>query len=475
MKKWIRGAILICVLAVVIGRTYQILSWKDTSGSYFSSLQELYNTENDLIDVVFMGTSHVFEGVNPALLWDDYGIAAFDLAGSGQDKTTTYYNLLELLKTQSPKVVCVDLYALTFDTHLVIGNIYRSTLTMKFSLNAAELVKNEVEEDEQINHLLRWSIIHTRYKELEQYDFVDSPENAFGRGFRANWSTGYSVKLSEELLEDDTEAELSEENREWLQKLVDLSNEENFELVLFIAPYDFDSDQSIWEMYNAAKSFAAEYGVTVLDFNVLADDIGLDFNADFSDSTHLNSLGAEKLTAYFGKYLNANMNLEDHRGDSSYYLWEENLEYYRDLEQEVLLLAALESSVQEYAEFLAGSSHLSYVITLNGNYTLYLDDIALLLEPLGIDVYEYPNGGKWIYADGELMFIMDNQSTESYTYNLDDYVAVTIENVSLKDENAIAFDDVKVNGESQTSVYDGVYIMVYDTLQHEFISTLAWN
>ena len=475
MKNWIRGAVFIFVLAVVIGRAYQILSWKDTSGSYVSSLQELYNTQDDLMDVVFMGTSHVFAGVNPALLWEDYGIAAFDLAGSGQDKTTTYYNLLELLKTQSPKVVCVDLFALTFDTHSVTGNLYRSTLTMKFSLNAVELVKNEVEEDEQIDYILRWPIVHTRYKELEQYDFVDSPLNSFGRGYCASWSAGASVKISDELLNDSDEEELSDKNREWLQALVDLSEEENFELILFIAPYDLSGNESVWEMYNAAKSFAAEYGVPVLDFNVLADDIGLDFNADFSDSTHLNSLGAEKLTDYFGEYLNTNMNLEDHRGDSSYYLWEEDLDYYRDLEQEVLLLAALGNSVQEYAELLANSRHLSYVITLNGDYTLYLDDIAELLEPLGIDVYEYLNGGKWIYADGELMFIMDNQSTLSYTYNLDESVAVTIENVSLKDENASVFDDVKVNGESQTSMYDGVYIMVYDTLQHAFISTLGWN
>ncbi|MCD8130596.1 MAG: hypothetical protein LUE16_04865 [Lachnospiraceae bacterium] len=105
MKKWIRGAAFAGIIAAVLMRVYHILAWKDTAGGYISSMQQLYNTEEELIDVVFVGSSHVFSGINPAILWEKDGVSAFDLSISGQDKDTAYHNLIELLKTQSPEVV----------------------------------------------------------------------------------------------------------------------------------------------------------------------------------------------------------------------------------------------------------------------------------------------------------------------------------------------------------------------------------
>ncbi|MCD8130597.1 MAG: SGNH/GDSL hydrolase family protein [Lachnospiraceae bacterium] len=356
----------------------------------------------------------------------------------------------------------------------MLGNLYRALLSMDISANSIELIQKETEEESWTDYILRWPVIHTRYKELGRYDFEQYDYSLFGRGEAVGWTVGWSYPLSSELLNNTEAGILSDANREWLESLVELAQEENFELIFFVAPFYYD-DAETRELYNAAREFAENNGIPYFDFNELAEEISLDYNTDFADSTHCNANGAEKVTAFFGEYFAENMDLEDHRGDERYYLWDEDLEYYKSLVQEQALAAALNSSVREYAETIAAGSNLSYVITLNGNYVEYIGDIAQLLEPLGINVYEYLNGGKWIYADGELHFIMDNSSVDSYTYDLDDFVTVRIENVSLMDSEASVFEDVKVNGEAQTSVYDGVYIMVYDTLQHEFISTLAWN
>jgi len=124
MKKGIRAVTFGIIAILCICQVYKILSWKDTTGAYLSATQQLYATEDELIDLVFMGSSHCFCGVNPSVLWDTYGISAFDMAISGQDKSSTYHTLKELLKTQSPKVVCIDMWGVVFEEHGVESNVY---------------------------------------------------------------------------------------------------------------------------------------------------------------------------------------------------------------------------------------------------------------------------------------------------------------------------------------------------------------
>ncbi|MCD7863918.1 MAG: hypothetical protein LUG61_10550 [Lachnospiraceae bacterium] len=328
MKKWIRGLAFAVILALLIGRTYQILSWKDTYGDYRSSIQQLYHTGNDLMDVVFVGTSHVFDAVNPAVLWEEYGISGFVLGSSAQGREITYHYLIEMCKTQSPKVVCVDVYGLTIEL-TANADIYRGTLAMRLSLNSIQLTQEVVEnKTEQLQHILRWPIIHTRYREIAKQDFVEIEYNVFGRGYSLQWGRTSSEPMSEELLDDTVQADLGEEKMEWLQSLVDLSEQEGFELIFTVMPYDLENDESAWEIYNTAKAFAKENDIAFLDFNVLADEVGIDYEQDFCDDTHLNAWGAQKVSSYLGAILKEHVELEDHRGDDAYYLWDLDLEYY---------------------------------------------------------------------------------------------------------------------------------------------------
>ena len=105
-KRWGRAIRIILfsgLLAICVWRVYKVLSWKDTTGGYLSSLSQMYHTDDDLMDVVFLGSSHCYCGIYPCYLWRDHSMAAFDMAVSGQDKNSTYHVLKETLKTQSPR------------------------------------------------------------------------------------------------------------------------------------------------------------------------------------------------------------------------------------------------------------------------------------------------------------------------------------------------------------------------------------
>ena len=139
-KKAIKCIVFIVLAGACIAGAFRIFKWKDTSGDYNSSIEQLKNTPKDTIDVVFTGSSHTYCGIYPGVFWEQEGYSVFDMAISGQDKYSGYRSLKELLKTQSPKVVFVDLYPFTYDKHAVEGNEHRNMMALPTSRNSFELL-----------------------------------------------------------------------------------------------------------------------------------------------------------------------------------------------------------------------------------------------------------------------------------------------------------------------------------------------
>ena len=100
-------------------------------------------------NVVFYGSSHVYSGVNVAALWDDYGIAGYDMAGTMQTLWNSYYNMEETLKYQSPRLMVVDLYGIGIEEEYYgTTNIIKNVSSMRFSLNKIKNVWNSVPHEE---------------------------------------------------------------------------------------------------------------------------------------------------------------------------------------------------------------------------------------------------------------------------------------------------------------------------------------
>ena len=60
------------------------------------ALYDFYRfVEKDTIDVLCIGSSHVYCGINPVQMYDDYGIAAYNLASGSQ---ALWYVLLVIAK-----------------------------------------------------------------------------------------------------------------------------------------------------------------------------------------------------------------------------------------------------------------------------------------------------------------------------------------------------------------------------------------
>ena len=464
MKKVIRCIAFLVIMFLVLGRTYDILKWKDTSGDYLSSTKQLYSTEDNLIDIVFFGSSHCYCGISPDVLWGDYGFAAFNMTTSGQDKMSTSHLLKEVLKTQSPNVVCVELWGLTFDEHAVEGNVHRNMLAMDLSQNSISLIKEYIDEEEQMDYILRWPIVHTRYKELEMYDFISNPYSEYGRGVELAYRRGHSAYPTEAVQCNEV-GELTDSNREWLENLYQLSEEAGFELVLFLSPTMLNVEEQ--KQVNAAKEFADERGITFFDFNRLTVDVGLDYNTDFIDQTHLNAFGAEKLTRYFGRYFDATYSLGDYRGDEAYYQWEKSYQYYEHTKAAAELVGI--SSWESYIQKLQEMRDVTYVVSFEGIYKESTLELGQYAKLLGLTDEQYEIGGTFIFAEDKMEHVLDNESDEVVVYELNKYDSFKIQNMQLVNGKEGGLDDVMLNTESVGTTFAGMNIAVYDNFREKLI------
>lgn len=112
MKKFCKRMVAVGIFGMLLigmlWRTNNILRVKGFSAGY--SMETFYRQTSGTVDVLNLGNSHMFTNVNPAILWDEYGITAFNLGAGLQPLWNTYFYMDEALKYQTPKVIVVDLF-----------------------------------------------------------------------------------------------------------------------------------------------------------------------------------------------------------------------------------------------------------------------------------------------------------------------------------------------------------------------------
>ena len=69
-------------------------------------------SKNNNIDILLLGNSHLYSGINPKNLSSTLGVNAFILASPGTSISDTYYGLKEALKKSDPKLVVIETFGI---------------------------------------------------------------------------------------------------------------------------------------------------------------------------------------------------------------------------------------------------------------------------------------------------------------------------------------------------------------------------
>ncbi|MBR0091112.1 MAG: hypothetical protein IJP92_05390 [Lachnospiraceae bacterium] len=284
----------------------------------------MYYQPRNSIDVVMMGSSHIHCDIDPGILWHDYGIAAFDYSAAAQPLWNTYHYLVEFCKYQNPKVVVLDLFSPAIDKEDYQYTWLRQNLYgVRFSLNKLQMLFASAEPDKIEDYFPAFFYHHNRFGELSAgdflYPFTKGEELRAFKGF-----TPYFQRNPQERpnLTETERGSLTTKSEYYLNRIIEFAEEKGIELFLVVTPYiTVEQDELV---YNRIREIAAQHGLQFQSTNYYYDAMGLDFETDFHDDSHLNYWGAVKFTHYLAKELKARYDLPDRRGDARYESWEEN-------------------------------------------------------------------------------------------------------------------------------------------------------
>lgn len=457
VKKTAKILIFCVIFLFMLNRIYEVFAWKDTSGEYSSSMNSFYALEDNVVDVLFLGSSHCYCSINPSQLWETYGMACFSMAISGQDLASSYYCLEEALKTQDIKVACIDMYGCTFHGYESEGNVYRNLLSRKLSFTYVEAVESMVETENTADYILKWPIIHTRYRELKKEDFQTQRPTYLG------YLSEFKVTpISPIVFMDAEPREFGEEEQDWVIKMIELAQENEVELVFFLAPYQIYGGSQANIAY--AKEMVEKYNIPFVDMVELSAEVGLDWNQDFIDDNHTNYYGATKVTSYLGEFLHKNYDLEDHRGDVRYALWEEDLKTRQHEVQNHQLLQVVDPNT--YLSTIGTLEDYTVVVSTTGAYISGEKMIDEYLQEIGIFEEFYEGSGVWVFDDRQCIYVsMEADMLQTIDLSYSDLVVGSSAGVKSVVVDRVAYQKVE----------NGINILVYDNLLGDVVDSVGFD
>lgn len=325
MKKVLKAAVF-WVILMCVGTLWNEVTLNRT-GEGCIQLSDFYKMEEDKVDVLCIGSSHIYYGIHTCRLFDEYGIASYLLASPGQPVWISYYLLEEALKTQKPKAVIFDIGTL-FQRDDDFGKYsWETVISMKPSKTKWDAIKAINCYGECLDTLgafLSFPYYHTRVFSLTGQDYKNTERIRY-HGYRPEFGTIETEELEEWEAKQgeysNKPVAVTKRTEVYLRKIIELCQNSGIHLMLVNSPY---ANQTVekQEAGNYIRLVAKEYQIPVIEGNRLLDEMQIEFEDDLLDASHLNYNGSIKYTDYLAKWMESNFNLPDRRGDERYLEWE---------------------------------------------------------------------------------------------------------------------------------------------------------
>ena len=242
-------------------------------------------------------------------LWKSHGIAGFACGEPNQTIDQSVRLLQEVLTCQKPKVVILEtdtLFQENMEGHLT------------------SLVKTAV------NYLFPVLEYHDRWKSVTLSELMGKQQKPWhdpGKGYRYSGDR-VAYKGGDYMAETKEKEEIDAIAMKSLDQFVEICQEAGIQVMFMEMP-----SANSWNMarHRAVADYASFRNISFIDFNMKdrMKETGFDWMTDSRDGgNHLNYSGAKKISVWLGDYLAKDYQLEDHRKDSRYQRWQQDVSAY---------------------------------------------------------------------------------------------------------------------------------------------------
>ncbi len=274
------------------GVVYDIISTR-------AKLAEIAEEKEGTIDVLFAGDSLVFRAISPLAIWSLTGITSYDLSDGAMRLCDQSVMIKNACKGQSPKLLVLEADIMT-----MAASPYKDDFALPTNLI------------ESIFPIFHYHIFYKGWHPFEEGGGLSE--------MRKGYKPSHDIKPYEgspDYMEEDAPPMVIEPlNQKYLEEIADYCSDNGIELLVLALPSAGNYNK---ETHKGIREWSDAHGVPFLDMNLSLEDIGLDWNTDTKDGgDHMNSAGAEKVSAYLADYLKDNYELTDHRGDKDYAEWD---------------------------------------------------------------------------------------------------------------------------------------------------------
>ena len=286
---------------------------------------EFYELPENTLDLVFIGSSHSYCTFDPEQIDALLGVRSYQLGMPLQQADSSYYTLLEILKTQRPSVVVMELY----------WEIAGAPFNLKQASTLFEVLRDEATVEDFLKNALplsekvKYHFLPVRY----QPDFfayrskllLDCLEERFGYKKEVEVVPGeeyykvggfmYCDYVITDAKIEQAIANAAASGKDWsfdarqkkyLAMIADTCAENDIELVFVTAPVVSAAMGHI-RHYGAIHASVAEFaralGVRYVDYNMVNMEEKMLVYENFRDGAHLNYSGAMIVGEHFARWL----------------------------------------------------------------------------------------------------------------------------------------------------------------------------
>ena len=309
---------LVLILVLLISVVNFFMVTKDENYQRWSGFLRL---NKNTLDLVFIGNSHSVYSYIPMIFDEKLGIDSYNMCTQGGTIQQNYYQLKEIFKTQSPKMVVLEMYSISITDLVDVYQPYRVHAAfdrMPFSKNKVDAINHNANDNSSLDYMLPMSVYHLKWKEeslsqdIAEYmrtDFSDSPYNGYGiinSNLIRSFDTSELIISSEVITDEKTE--ISQESMDMLQDFISLCKEHNAKLLIVSSPYiaqDGATYAHEYSVMNYIRPYLQEQDVPLFDYAEVQEELGLNATQMYNDG-HLNYIGATNVSNYFAGYLSDN-------------------------------------------------------------------------------------------------------------------------------------------------------------------------